>query len=91
MAGISTREREDKQRIADIKARLKEPMSIYYFSRLQGTLSHLQDKQDRRIAERQAKLAASRAQAAPVYRHVLPSNGRETLWTENQAARTKAS
>jgi hypothetical protein len=77
MAGITTREREDKQRIEDIKLRLKEPMSIYYFSRLQGTLSGLQDKQDRRIAERKAKLEADRKAAKPMQTWcVLPDNGR---------------
>jgi hypothetical protein len=80
MAGISRREREDRQRIVDIKARLADPsLPHYLFAKLQGTLSHLQDKQDRRVAERKAKVTAdraARAEAAPKNWCVLPDNGR---------------
>ena len=76
MAGISTREREDKARIADIKQKLNEPMPTYLYAKLQGTLNTLQRTQDRRVAARKAALDASRP-AAPAPRYnVLPDNGR---------------
>jgi hypothetical protein len=78
MAGISNREREDRQRIADIKLKLADPaLPLYRFAKLQGTLSGLQDKQDRRIAERKAKLEADRKAARPTPNwNVLPDNNR---------------
>ena len=76
MAGISTREREDKARIADIKQKLNEPMPTYLYAKLQGTLNTLQRTQDRRVSERKAALEAKRP-AAPTPRYnVLPDNHR---------------
>jgi hypothetical protein len=79
MAGITNREREDKARIAEIKLRLKEPMPIYAYAKLNSSLSALEQRQDRRIAERKAKLEAARDEAErysrPYVSH-LPDNGR---------------
>jgi hypothetical protein len=79
MAGITQREREDKARIRDIKLKLTDPLlPLYLYAKLQGTLSGLQDKQDRRIAERKAALETARKARKPIsYPNVLPSNGRE--------------
>jgi hypothetical protein len=77
MAGITRREREDKARIADIKLKLKEPMALYLYAKLNSALTALQDKQDKRIAERKAKVEADRKAAKRVVFHsVLPDNGR---------------
>lgn len=74
MAGITRREREDKARIADIKLKLADPsLPLYLFAKLQGTLSGLQDKQDRRV---EARRAAAKAAEPVVYPNVLPDNFR---------------
>jgi hypothetical protein len=80
MAGITNREREDKARIEDIKAKLRDnpKMPLHLYQRLNSSLTALQRVQDRRIAERRAKVEADRKAARPTpYINVLPSNGRE--------------
>ena len=80
MAGITKREREDKARIAEIKLKLFEPMPLYLYQKMNASLTALQRVQDKRVAERKAKVAADRAkraEAAPKpWLNVLPDNGR---------------
>jgi hypothetical protein len=80
MAGITAREREDKARILDIKAKLKEPMPLYLFQKMNASLTALQRTQDKRVAARKAKVEAeraARAEAAPKpWMNVLPDNMR---------------
>jgi hypothetical protein len=92
MAGISQREREDKERIAEIKAKLKEPMPLYLYQKLNATLTALQRVQDRRIAARAAETTARRAQrkADQPRPSWLPDNGRAAIWAEREAEREAA-
>jgi hypothetical protein len=63
MAGITQREREDKQRILDVKAMLADPtLPRYLNAKYQGVLNTLQRIQDRRVAERKVALDAARAE-----------------------------
>jgi hypothetical protein len=78
MAGITQREREDRQRILDVKAMLADPtLPRYLNAKYQGVLNTLQRIQDRRVAERKAKLRAERdaAENRPNW-CVLPDNKR---------------
>jgi hypothetical protein len=66
MAGITRREREDRQRIWDIKRKLADPsLPHYLFAKLQGTLNTLQRVQDGRVAERQAKVTRGGSSTSP--------------------------
>jgi hypothetical protein len=81
MAGITKREREDKARIEDIKAKLRDnpKMALHLYQRLNSSLTALQRVQDRRVAARAAITAARRiARQAATRPHinVLPENFR---------------
>jgi hypothetical protein len=80
MAGISQREREDRQRITDIKLRLKDPaLPSYIYAKMQGTLSGLQGVQDRRVAARAVVTAARRAERAVGVQAAAYANGNPYL------------
>ena len=78
MAGITQREREDRQRILDVKAMLADPtLPRYLNAKYQGVLNTLQRIQDKRVAERKAAVQAARKAARPTTNYnVLPDNGR---------------
>jgi hypothetical protein len=78
MAGITRREREDKARIQDIKDKLRNhpDMALHLYQRLNSSLTALQRIQDKRVAERKAKVETARAAEPKTYPCVLPDNGR---------------
>jgi hypothetical protein len=84
MAGISKRERQDKEQIARLEqAVLIARPGSYAQSRLEATLRALRRTQDKRIDERKRALKAKQTAETPAPRYnVLPDNGRRYQFGE---------
>jgi hypothetical protein len=92
MPRISAAERLERKMIADLEHKAFSPeVPAYVQHRCLATLATLLRRRDKRKADKAAAAAARRAEEPPQRFNVLPSNGRETLYAENQAARTKGS